>query len=286
MAAPTFVKAGTGAVNTAADSFPVTVSATAGNVIVCHVFKDRAVEVPASGIDAALSSNIEDLAATTDAMTPLGGSYSSATETVGSPTAGYQLVWIGRATATGTVTVEVLRASGTWLARLYEFTNVAPGTTLAAVIENSTAGSYSNGSPGTSTTLADTAVTTLGVDRLAVNVVAVNDDNALGSFTGESGGDWTLAADYGTATGTDGEIGLQTAAMAAAGTIDGGTFTLGASLSWGVVGFAFKGTTSDYTPRNPGINHQNPGVLCKAHRAVRRWRHGAHGILVPEIVFT
>ncbi len=42
-------------------------------------------------------------------------------------------------------------------------------------------------------------------------------------------------------------------------------------------------TVATRVPRGPAVD-SDFGVLCKAHRAVRRWRHGKHGILVPEFV--
>lgn len=35
-------------------------------------------------------------------------------------------------------------------------------------------------------------------------------------------------------------------------------------------------------PRSPGVD-SGFGHFCKAHQAIRRWRHGAHGILVPDV---
>lgn len=58
----------------------------------------------------------------------------------------------------------------------------------------------------------DTPVVTVGPDRLALNLVAINDDNAISDFTNETGGDWTLAvAGYAESSGTDGAIGLEIA---------------------------------------------------------------------------
>jgi hypothetical protein len=95
----------------------------------------------------------------------------------------------------------------------------------------------------TSTTVSDTGVTTLGPDRLALQLVAANDNIAIDAFVGETGGDWVeAAAEYADSAGTDGMVQLQTAAMATAGTIDGGSDTV-VSAGWGVVGFALIGTT-------------------------------------------
>lgn len=65
---------------------------------------------------------------------------------------------------------------------------------------------------GTSATAADASVISSGSDRLALNLIAVNDDNAISEFTGETGGDWKQAiAPYADSAGTDGAIGLQIA---------------------------------------------------------------------------
>jgi rhodanese-related sulfurtransferase len=178
-----------------------------------------------------------------------------------------QHFWIGRHSdhAGGTVGANGSN-SGTddIYVRIYEFTNVSTGTTLATVIENGTAGGTASTS-GTSGTIADAGVTTLGVDRLALNFVGGNDDNALDAFTGMSGGTWVEAvAEYADATGTDAVAGLQTAAMAAAGTIDGGTDAWAdATDSWGVVGFALIGTTVVATlVLQPGfVDYNDPGIL-------------------------
>jgi hypothetical protein len=98
---------------------------------------------------------------------------------------------------------------------------------------------------GTSATINDAAVATLGPDRLALNFVGINDDNAVAAFTGMIGGTWAEAtAEYADAGGTDACIQLQTAAMAAAGVIDGGsTSNVDATDGWGSIGFALIGTT-------------------------------------------
>ena len=109
---------------------------------------------------------------------------------------------------------------------------------MAAIIENGTAGTVVNGSgrPPRSPTPASSR---LGADRLALQFVGVDDDNPLGPFTGMSGGTWAEAvAEFASATGTDGAIQLQTATIASAGTIDGGSFTMAAADNWGVIGFA------------------------------------------------
>jgi hypothetical protein len=115
----------------------------------------------------------------------------------------------------------------------------------------------------TQTVINDAAVVTNDVDRLAINLVGVNDDNALVAFAGMTGGTWVSRATYVEGGGTDAALQLQTAAMATAGTVDGGSQTMALSDSWAVCGFALIGTTvaEVFVPRNPAINHSNPALL-------------------------
>ncbi len=201
---------------------------------------------PAVGdVDGRLSAtNLEALDATSGAFTYVG------IFNVGSAVAGFQHLWIGRSTST-TATVAAGGNSGAddIYIRSYQFTDVNTGATLADVIENGSAGTTVNGA-ATSTTCSDTGVTTLGVDRLACNFGAITDDaSGIAVFAGMTGGTWAHFQLYETATGTDGSLFFEDAAMAAAGTIDGGTDTI-TSLPWGVVGFALIGTTPP-TPTSP-----------------------------------
>lgn len=92
-----------------------------------------------------------------------------------------------------------------------------------------------------SNTIADVGITTSDVDRLALNFVFVWDNNALDAFTGMTGGTWAEAtADYQIDSGQDAALGLQSATMASAGTINGGTDVMAASDDWYVIGFAIK----------------------------------------------
>ena len=237
MAAPTFVQAGTG-VTDAGGAFSVSGSASAagGNVLICQVLQDGSTS---GAVGASFSGGSQNLAGTASSMTFLGEF------AVGSPTAAYQHLWIGRSPATGNIPAifGTNSTSEDVYVRWYEFTSVNTGTATSDVLENGTAGTTVNG-VGTSTTCSDTGVTTLGADRLALNFVAINDDlSGLAAFAGESGGDWTLAtAIYEDAGGTDGTIALMQAGMASAGTINGDSDSI-SNLAWGVVGFALIGTT-------------------------------------------
>jgi hypothetical protein len=128
----------------------------------------------------------------------------------------------------GTITVSI-GGSSCKIARMYSFRNVA----LSSFTEG---GGFGNGS---SSTINAQSVVTTGSNRLAVSFVFVNDDNSVDSFTGETGGDWTEAVtEYRTTAGSDGCVQLQTATMASAGTISGGSYSMGASDPWGVRDFA------------------------------------------------
>ncbi|MCW4044301.1 MAG: hypothetical protein NWE94_02140, partial [Candidatus Bathyarchaeota archaeon] len=134
----------------------------------------------------------------------------------------------------GTITV-IIGGSSCKIARMYSFRNVA----LSSFTEGGSFGS------GSSSTINARSVTTSGSDRLAVSFVFVNDDNAVDSFTGETGGDWTEAtSEFTTSAGSDGCVQLQIATIASAGTISGGSYTMGASDPWGVRAFALKPTTN------------------------------------------
>ena len=109
-------------------------------------------------------------------------------------------------------------------------------------------------SVGTSATAADTAVTTTGSDRLALQFGAVNDDNAIDSVSNPVGTWLQVVAEYATATGTDGAIEVKSAPAVAAGTYGGDeVWSITDIDAWGVIGFALIGTPSAppvYVPRH------------------------------------
>lgn len=175
-------------------------------------------------------TNIENLAGTDNAMTELSaGGFS-----LGS--GGGRHVWLGRAMATGAVSLTLTTNAGADnFARLYEFTNTSAGTTLATVVEHGAA-TFSQQN-GTSTTIQDADVTTVASHRLACNFPAISNDETMASFTGETGSDWTLATSFVSSEGTTGAIGLQTAPMATSGTVGGGSFTIAVSSGYHCLGF-------------------------------------------------
>ena len=287
MAAPTYdaanVNSGTTDAGGAWTKTFTAVTNDVGKFIIFHLLQDGAT---AGAVAVTSVAGIENLAGTDNAVTAV-----AVDQPVGSATAALQSLYCGRVIAGATPAISGTNSTSEDLyIRGYAFDDVNAGTTLADVIENGTAGVAVNGA-GTSDTIADTAVETLGVDRLVCNFVGINDDNAVDAFTGMTGGTWAEAeSEYAEASGTDGCIQLQTATLATAGTINGGAYTMAASDAWGVVGFALIGTTPDvveYVPRNPAINHQNPALLARLHDRYRRTRAGLWlperpGLVVPR----
>lgn len=209
------------------------------------------------------NANINDLAGS-PGWTQIPGLNGDGSHRVGGTGQARQFLYIGRNDGGGGSLISGGNSTSEDLyVRFYSFVNASAGTTLATVIENITAGSTRTGS-GTTATVNDSDVTTLGPDRLACNFVAINDDNAMTAFTGQTGGTWAEAvAEYAEASGTDGSIGLQVAEMASAGTIDGGSFTQADGTDgWGVTGFAIIGTTVAETLvlEQGYVNFNDPGV--------------------------
>ncbi|MCK9371057.1 hypothetical protein M0R04_14190, partial [Candidatus Dojkabacteria bacterium] len=206
--------------------------AKAGNIIILQVFQDGTTN---GAVTQTSATNITALDGTANTWTAI------TEQTVGASDEGRHYLWIGRSTGTSapTFTGGNSTSEDVWT-RMYEFTGCdANATTLAGILENATAGTVANGS-ATDTSVTDTSVQTLGDGRLALNFIAVNASQAaeLTAMTGETGGDWTYpVAAFGSTTGTDGTIALVTAAMASAGTINGGSDAI-TSRAWGVIGFA------------------------------------------------
>ncbi len=116
----------------------------------------------------------------------------------------------GAAVAFGNPAVTTQRA-----ARIYSFAGRVSGT-IAELVRG-----FAHLSHATDPQMPTVITTVAGA--LAVACVAQNDDNAFASPTGESGGDWVEAvAEYTVALTPGLSLGIQTAAMAAIGTISGG----------------------------------------------------------------
>lgn len=263
MAAPVWIVASPGATDAAgAWSYTVNAPGAAGRVIIVQVVQDGTTN---GAVTFTGASNIENLAGTDNAWTDITGPNADGSWPVGSAEAARQFLKIGRSLSTTAPTISGGNSTSEDLyIRAHEFSDVNTGTTLAAVIENGSAGTAVNGA-GTGTTISDTGVTTLGADRLALQLVAANDDIAIDSFTGESGGNWADPVGvYAESSGTDASLQLQTAVMLSAGTIDGGSDTV-VSAAWGVVGFALIGTT----PAGPAASLiYQPGLQAAIPRSL------------------
>jgi hypothetical protein len=233
--------------------------------MVLHVLHDG--NSASNAVSVTSVTNIEDLAGTDNVMTFINDLNTALTNVgAGGTPPAYHSVWLGRAlNTTAPVVTGANSGADDIYIRMYEFADVSTGTTLASVIENNQGTGSFAGKWGwaaeTSTTVADVVVETLGPDRLALNFVAINDDAmGLNAFTGESGGTWALATSiYETATGTDGTLGLMSASMPSAATINGGSDTI-TSAGWGVIGFALIGTTAATAYAPPFLAQVRPTI--------------------------
>ena len=95
-----------------------------------------------------------------------------------------------------------------------------------------------NHESGTASTVTDRQVQTAYDKCLACQFVKVDDNNTIGPFTGETGGDWTEAfAEVSNNLGTGWMAQLQVAPITSAGTIiNGGSVVMSAADPWGVIG--------------------------------------------------
>lgn len=91
---------------------------------------------------------------------------------------------------------------------------------------------------GSSTTASFSSLTTTLSNELAVGLVGIQSATTIGSNTGETGGDWTEANPETSAVTLT--IQLQTAQMTTAGTLSGGSSTIGVSSAWHTHCFALK----------------------------------------------
>ena len=147
----------------------------------------------------------------------------------------------------------------------YAFTNVSTGHDARDRHRERHGRVRRRTSVGTSATASDAAVTTLGPDRLALNFVAVDDDNDIDAVhRHDAAGHGRHAGVYYESTGTDGSIqllqtrrdGVRRAPSTA------GPACITDSDNWGVVGFALIGTTpSGRQPRGGVVMFQDPGIF-------------------------
>ena len=141
----------------------------------------------------------------------------------------------GTADDTPTVTAanDATAATSVAAARLYRFS----GGLGSGDPRDGPAGAFQ----AASTTLNAQDITTTTVDALACQFVGVfSYAGATGSFTGETGTDYTEVATANTTVGADMTMQLQVGTKPVAGAITGGTYTLGSSQVKAVAAFGLK----------------------------------------------
>jgi hypothetical protein len=147
---------------------------------------------------------------------------------------------------TGTITITI-GGFNCKIARMYSFRNVD----LLNFYEGG--GFLSD----TTTTINAQSVTTTDANELAVSLNFVTNDNAVASFSGETGGAWAEAvAEFTTIAGSDGCVQLQTASMTSEGTISGGNTVMSLSDAWGVRAFALKPKATWIITEGSGQNNR------------------------------
>lgn len=220
MALPVYANSGAASAADGADPTPgYPASISAGNLLLAHL----------------LIRNTTATATTPDGWTLIDGPDSN----------GASRQWIFAKSASGSesgsLTIDTNQGAGILaFAQIHRFTDWKNDATMA----NNFEGLVFESSAG-STTVSDAGVTTSGADRLAVNFISLGNSLAMASFTGETGGDWTEAvAEARTTTANNGTLQLQTAGMASAGTVDGGSQTISGSTGWGIHGFAILPVSS------------------------------------------
>lgn len=127
--------------------------------------------------------------------------------------------------ATGVYSGATPRARG----RVYSFINADP----TSPIGNQTSFTTGSGSP-----LVPSSLTTGTNNSLAVEVHGVRASTTITAPTGETGGNWSEPVEQSNVTNTT--IGIFEADMATAGSISGGSATLGTSAKWISIAFELK----------------------------------------------
>jgi hypothetical protein len=226
MGVPIPVGAGTGVAITTGTSTVSKTGCTEGNLIFLHTYENGV----ANDSTRSNITNIESIDGTPEDLSHTDW------RDVGPGPSGHHLVSYGRVMADGTCSVDLTvgASGGDVFARLYEVEDVIAG---AAVLEDVDFGAANN------TTVEDISVTPVTLPAAALNFIAIDTNETVVAYTGETGGDWTeFAAEFATATGAAATLSLQIADMPSGGTIEGGTFTLSGARDYGIQGMALIGT--------------------------------------------
>lgn len=217
MPLPVFGAAGTGAATTSSSSIsvPYPASIEAGDLLILQVLNWSS---GGSGIT------------TPSGWTQIGAGHQGS----GGEHRAYYKAAVGTESGSLSVSTNSGGSIGSY-GRMYRFDSAA---NIGTVIEAAAVGT------GSTAVIADTGVITTGDNRVAVNLVALKDNLAIGAFTGATGGTWAEAtAEFTSATGQDACLQIQIADMAAAATINGGSFTVDSAVApgsqnWSAIGFA------------------------------------------------
>ena len=221
MAVPAFLGAGPGVTITTGTGTVSKTGCTEGNLLVLQVYCDGLTD----DWDIGNYVNTKTLAGASG-LTFITNQVCGATATFS--------VFFGRATADGICSVDVIvgAAGEDLVCRMYEFSGITSVHTAARILDLAEAA----GNAGTSTAVGHATHTTHGDDRLVIELNGINAAQAVSSFSGETGGDYTLETEY-QGSGTVGTIALQTALIPTVNTLAGGTFTI-TSAAWGTWGAA------------------------------------------------
>jgi hypothetical protein len=145
----------------------------------------------------------------------------------------WRIAGAGEASQTVSVTCTGGTTNDLAMARIYRFTAANGFNSTAPIAAIASAA-------GTASPFTMPTVTPTGRNQLAVCIASLaSSDAAIGDASGESGGDWTQAAEGASTTGGDGSLQVQTSDQSGGGAISGGsrTFTVSTSGHWVTVGF-------------------------------------------------
>lgn len=234
MAVPAYAAAGTGSTSTTgtlSPAYPAGISA--GDLLVLHV------------------SGQHGSSGSADVVEPSGWTTVVNDDTTNATYYGAVFTKVADGTESGTLSVSKANESVVSQARIYRFTGAGAATDTEGV---------ASGLHGSGTTINMLSVTTTAADRLCLHLTFIRDSTSnqgapvQASATGETGGDWTEAvAEYTSTTGPDESLGLQTAGMASAGTISGGSFNTNHSVIGFKVAFAIFPATSTNATVSPPV---------------------------------
>jgi hypothetical protein len=124
------------------------------------------------------------------------------------------------------------------------------------------------------------SITTSNSNRIAIFFGAADDDIAIAASTGESGGDWVEpTGEFRTSVGNNSTIFCQTADLASATTISGGSVSLGAGTDGFRLSFTIRGTSGvpSFVAAGAGVTQSVVATLTAALPA---------GIAIGDILVT